>query len=127
MARKLIELDTGDGKTILVAVEVPDMPIGRVSSPGDIPIEKVDSSFGAVKDLIIRGCRPITQAFQALQKESQPAFAEVEFGVNFTAKGSVYVVESTGQASLKVKITWNLAPQNNSLSVPQVSQGEEQS
>jgi Trypsin-co-occurring domain 1 len=125
MARKLIELDAGDGKTILVAVEVPDMSVGRVSSPGDLPIDKVDGSFGAVKDLIIRGCRPIIQAFQALQKESQPAFAEVEFGVNFTAKGSVYVVESTGQASLKVKITWNLAGKENGLSVPQASQGEE--
>ncbi|AFZ02762.1 CU044_2847 family protein [Calothrix sp. PCC 6303] len=122
MARKLIELDAGDGKTILVAVDVPETSVGRVSSPGDIPIEKVDSSFGAVKDLIIRGCRPITQAFEALQKESQPAFAEVEFGVNFTAKGSVYVVESTGQASLKVKITWNLAPQNHNLAVPQAEE-----
>ena len=108
MARKIIELDAGDGKTILVAVEVPEQPVRRVSTPGDIPIEKVDENFGAVKDLIIRGCRPITEAFKTLQTESQPASAEVEFGVNFTAKGSVYVVESTAQASLKVKITWDL-------------------
>lgn len=125
MARKLIELDAGDGKTILVAVEVPEISVGRVSAPGDVVIEKVDSSFSAVKDLIIRGCRPITQAFQVLQKESQPATAEVEFGVNFTAKGSVYVVESTGQASLKVKITWSLAPEKHNSPLPQASQSED--
>ncbi|BAZ10915.1 hypothetical protein NIES4071_27390 [Calothrix sp. NIES-4071] len=127
MARKLIELDAGDGSTILVAVEVPETSVGRVSAPGDAPIEKVDKSFSAVKDLIIHGCRPITQAFRALQRESQPVSAEVEFGINFTVKGSVYVVESTGQASLKVKITWNLALGMNSLSLPQASQSEDTS
>lgn len=81
-----------------VAVEVPEVSVGRVAAPSDVAIEKVDRSFDTVRDLIIRGCRPITQAFKALQKESQPAFAEAEFGINFTAKGSVYVVESTGQA-----------------------------
>jgi Trypsin-co-occurring domain 1 len=126
MARKIIELDAGNGETILVAVEVPEVSVGRVAAPSDIAIEKVDRNFDTVRDLIIRGCRPITQAFRALQKESQPAFAEVEFGINFTAKGSVYVVESTGQASLKVKITWNLAPDINKLPPPQPSQAEEQ-
>ncbi|WP_370588042.1 CU044_2847 family protein [Trichocoleus sp. FACHB-591] len=35
---------------------------------------------------------------------------DLRFGINFTAKGSVYVVESSGQASLKVKVTWDLQP-----------------
>ncbi|MGH8001575.1 MAG: CU044_2847 family protein [Brasilonema sp.] len=103
MARKLIELEAGDSSTILVAIDVPDASVGRVSTTGELPIDKVDRSFDAVKDLIVRGCRPITQAFKTLQNESQPVRAEVEFGVNFTAKGSVYIVESTGQASLKQK------------------------
>jgi hypothetical protein len=113
MARKLLELNTEDGGIILVAVEVPDVSVGRVSTPGELPIEKVEASFDAVRDLIVRGCRPITKAFHTLQQESQPMSAEVEFGLNFSAKGSVYVVESAGQASLKVKITWNLAPEVN--------------
>lgn len=113
MARKLIELDAGDGGTILVAVDVLEASVGRVSTTGELAIEKVDRSFDAVKDLIVRGCRPITQAFKVLQDESQPVKAEVEFGLNFTAKGSVYIVESTGQASLKVKISWNLEPEEN--------------
>lgn len=113
MARKLLELNTEDGSTILVAVELPDASVGRVSTTGELPIERVEANFDAVKDLIVRGCRPITKAFRTLQQESQPVSAEVEFGVNFTARGSVYVVESTGQASLKVKITWKLASEEN--------------
>jgi hypothetical protein len=113
MARKLLELNTEDGGTILVAVDVPDVSVGRVSAPGELPIEKVEASFDAVRDLIVHGCRPITKAFRTLQQESQPMSGEVEFGVNFTAKGSVYVVESAAQASLKVKITWNLTPEVN--------------
>lgn len=109
MARKLLELDTEDGGTILVAVDVPEVTVGHVSRlDGELPIEKVDRTFDAVKDLIIRGCRPLTDAFQTLRQETQVMSAEVEFGVNFTVKGSVYVVESTGQASLKVKVSWNL-------------------
>ncbi|MEH1949564.1 MAG: CU044_2847 family protein [Nostoc sp.] len=113
MARKLLELNTEDGGTILVAVELPETSVGRVSPTGELPIEKVEANFDAVKELIVRGCRPITKAFRTLQQESQPVSGEVEFGVNFTAKGSVYVVESTGQASLKVKITWKLALEEN--------------
>ncbi len=63
-------------------------------APNDMPVEKLDRSFDAVKDLIISGCRPITKAFKTLQQESQPISAEVVFGVNFTAKGSIYIVES---------------------------------
>ncbi|MEH1808617.1 CU044_2847 family protein [Nostoc sp.] len=113
MARKLLELNTEDGGTILVAVELPEASVVRVSPTGELPIEKVEANFDAVKELIVRGCRPITKAFRTLQQESQPVSGEVEFGVNFTAKGSVYVVESTGQASLKVKITWKLALEEN--------------
>jgi Trypsin-co-occurring domain 1 len=82
MVRKIIELDAGNGETVLVAVEVPEVSVGRVAVPNDVAIEKVDRSLDTVRDLIIRGCHPITQAFKALQKESQPAFAEVEFGIN---------------------------------------------
>ena len=109
MARELLELNTEDGGTILVAVDVPEAAVGRVSTPGETPIKKLEQSFNIVQALIVRGCRPLTKAFQQLHQETQATNAEVEFGINFTAKGNVYVVESSGQATLKVKVTWNLA------------------
>lgn len=111
MARELLELNTEDGGTILVAVEVPQEAVGQVSAPGETPIKKLDHSFEVVQALIVRGCRPLTKAFAQLHQETQATNAEVEFGVNFTAKGNVYLVESSAQATLKVKVTWNLAPE----------------
>ncbi|MEH1852792.1 MAG: hypothetical protein V7L11_14270 [Nostoc sp.] len=79
MARKLLELNTEDGGTILVAVELPEASVGRVSPTGELPIEKVEANFDAVKELIVRGCRPITKAFRTLQEESQPVSGEGKF------------------------------------------------
>ena len=42
MARELLELNTEDGGSILVALEVPETSVGRVSKPGEIPIKKLD-------------------------------------------------------------------------------------
>ncbi|MEO1637078.1 MAG: hypothetical protein AAFS04_18575, partial [Cyanobacteria bacterium J06631_9] len=69
MARKLLEMSAGDGNTILVAVEVPEEVVVDVDRLGDIVIEKVEQNFDAVKDLVVRGCRPLTEAFQTLHKE----------------------------------------------------------
>ncbi len=109
MARKLLEMDAGDGTTILVAVEIPEEAVADVDKFGDIAIEKVEQSFEAVKDLIVRGCRPLTEAFETLYKEGKATSAEAEFGVNFTGKGNIYLMEASGGASLKIKVTWNLA------------------
>ncbi len=114
MARQLLELDTEDGGTILVAVDVPETAVGQVSSPGDPPIKKLDQNFDVVKALIVRGCRPLTKAFHQLHQETQATNAEVEFGVNFTAKGNAYLVEASGGVSLKVKVTWNMATKEQS-------------
>ena len=111
MAREILELNTEDGGTILVAVEVPETGVGRVSAPGETPIKKLDRSFSIVQDLIVRASRPLTKAFQQLHQETQATDAEVELGVNFTSKGSVYLVEASGQASLKVTLKWKLTPE----------------
>ncbi|HBL58284.1 MAG TPA: hypothetical protein DDZ80_07090 [Cyanobacteria bacterium UBA8803] len=114
MARKLLELDTEDGGTILVAVEVPEEAVGQVASMGELPIERVSKSFDRVRDLVIRGFRPLTQAFKRLQLETQATSAQVELGVNFSASGDIYVVEASGEASLKITVTWDLTKSEQS-------------
>jgi hypothetical protein len=113
MARELLELNTEDGGTILVAVDVPEVAVGRVSAPGDPPIKKLDQSFNVVSALIVRGCRPLTKAFGQLHQETQATEAEVEFGISFTAKGNVYLMESSGGATLKVKVSWKMGSKQN--------------
>ena len=115
MARKLIEMKEEDGGNILVAVDVPEKAIRKVAAnSGEQVIDKVEQSFDTVKDLIVRGCRPLTEAFDTLYTEGKATNAEVEFGLNFTAKGNIYVVESVAAASLKVKVTWDLTKKGNS-------------
>jgi hypothetical protein len=113
MVQQLLELDTEDGGTILVAVDMPEEAVGRVSAPGEPPIKKLDQSFDVVRALIVRGCRPLTKAFEQLHQETQATNAEVEFGISFTAKGNVYLMESSGGATLKVKVSWNMASKPN--------------
>ena len=114
MGREILELNTEDSSTILVAVEIPETNVGQVSAVGETPIKKLDQSFSIVQDLIVRASRPLTKAFQQLHEETQATNAEVELGINFTSKGSVYLVEASGPASLKVTLKWNLTPKPKS-------------
>jgi hypothetical protein len=113
MPRKLIELNIANNETICLAVDVSENPVNRVGRTEGDAIERVDKNFDIVKDLIVRGCYPLTEAFQQLSRDTQATNAEVEFGISFTTKGSVYVVESSGSATLKIKVTWNLLTKEN--------------
>ncbi|MEH1969978.1 hypothetical protein [Nostoc sp.] len=48
MARKLLELDTEDSGTIVVAVNSPNISVDRVSATGELPVKKVKASFYSV-------------------------------------------------------------------------------
>lgn len=109
MAREILELNAEEGQTILVAVDIPEAAVDWVVTPGEPPIQKLDRNFEAVKDVIVRGCRPLSQAFDQLRQEMQATDAEVEFGINFTSKGNIYLAESPNIASIKVRVTWNLS------------------
>lgn len=110
MAREFLELSTDDESTILVAVSVPEAAVQRTATLSGEPLDRMDKKFGEVKDFIIRSCKPLTEAFQELHQSTNAKNAEVEFGISFTIKGSVYLVESSGGANLKVKVTWDFEP-----------------
>ena len=102
MEKQLIELQDG----MLVQITVPEDEVQRRKKKKEGEIEKVESAFDKVKEVILKGCKPLTETWKLLNQEMQAESAEVEFGVSFTGKGSVYLVESSAQASLKVKVTW---------------------
>ncbi len=102
MERQFIELEDG----IIVQVTVPEDEVRRVGRGGPREITKVGKAFDAVKDLIVKGCKPLTETWELVNQEMKAESAEVEFGISFTGKGSVCLVESSAQASLKVKIKW---------------------
>ena len=71
----------------------------------DDAIQKVSDSlsvkFGILSD--------VTDAVSHALKRSDKAFTnvEVEFGLAFTAKGNIFVVEAEGEATLKVKLVFD--------------------
>ena len=107
MAREILELNAEEGQTILVAVDIPEDAVDWVVTSGEPPTRKLDRNFDEVKDVIVRGCRPLSQAFDQLRQEMHATDAEVEFGINFTSKGNIYLAESPDIASIKVRVTWN--------------------
>jgi len=109
MSKKLIEMSLPDSSdTILVAVEVlATSQTGKVSKDGDFLVEKVDTSFSAVRDLITKTCCSLAPGWEEIKSKTGATCAELEFGVSFTGKGSIYLVEASGGANLKVKITWS--------------------
>ena len=106
MAHQLVELDGGQNRTVLVAVDVPEELVQRTSA-GNGAIDRIDRSFSEVKQLIVQCCEPLTDAFEQLNQSTNARHAEAEFGISFTLKGSVYLVECSSQASLKVKVMWD--------------------
>ncbi len=102
MPKKLIELEEG----IIVQVTAPEDEVRRVARRKGGEIDKIEKAYETVKDVIIKGIKPLTETWRHINEEMKAESAEVEFGVSFTGKGSVYLVESTAQASLKLKVTW---------------------
>ncbi len=109
MPKKLIEMTvSGTADTVLVAVESLNTPLtGKVSKDGDFLVEKVDTSFNAVRELITKTCCSLAPGWEEIKLETGATSAEVEFGISFTGKGSIYLVESSVGANLKIKITWS--------------------
>lgn len=104
-----------DGSTVIVAVEIPEMLAREeISKTGALDgllgaPAKVDQSFGIVSDMIFKCAKPIVESFSRLAEEGMaPKRACAEFGLSFNGKGSVYLVETAMEGSIKVSLEWEL-------------------
>lgn len=101
MAR-IISFDAAGGR-VEIAVPQPGDAIAAVGIIDDVVV-KVDASLDQIFSMV----KSIGEsARKALAEASKPPeSAEIELGLQFTAKGNVYVVETQGSASIKVKLTY---------------------
>ena len=111
--RKLIEMPSDGGYKVLVAVDVPANPdeIGQVGVLDYIKgkPEPVDKNFNSLSDMILQYSKPIVESFGQLGTENAPLKkVTAEFGLSFTGKGNVYLVEASAAASIKVSLEWSL-------------------
>ena len=108
MARQLIELRSKNNNFIKIAVDIPQSDIAPVARSTENMVQRVDRSFDSLKDLITSTSLTLSEAFETINTDGKVKSAEAEFGISFNLKGDIFIVEASGEASLKVKVTWSL-------------------
>jgi len=101
---KLIEYPTKDG-SVLIAVTRGGADVTPVANLEDT-IQKAAQNLRDSFQIIRRIADDFVASLQA--GVSAVTSAELEFGLDLTGKGTIYVVETTAQASFKVKLVLDL-------------------
>jgi Trypsin-co-occurring domain 1 len=96
---KLLELDVPGG-TVLFEVPATGAEVAAVSRTGEV-VEKITKSMGEVLGVV----GGIAKGFHDAIKDAPVETAQLEFGLQFTAKGRLYVVEAEAQGAIKVTLT----------------------
>lgn len=113
--KKIIEMPYQD-ETILVAVDVPNELLEE-DEFRKVSIldwfkkdpEKVENKFGAISRVIANCSKPVIESIRIMQNEEiPPKKASAEFGLGFTGKGQIYLVETSAAATIKVSFEWEL-------------------
>lgn len=98
---KLLELDAAEG-TVLFQIPVGAAEVEPVGKTGEV-IQKIGKSMGEVLGIV----GGIAQGFHDAIKDAPVETAELEFGLQFTAGGRLYVVNLEAQGAIKVTLTVN--------------------
>jgi Trypsin-co-occurring domain 1 len=96
---KMLELDIPGG-TVLFEVPVRDSEIAAVSRTGEV-IEKITKSMGEVFGVV----GGIAKGFHEAIQDAPVEAAQLEFGLQFSASGRLYVVDVGAQSTIKVTLT----------------------
>ena len=105
---KLIKMPSKDG-SIIVEVETTEDEIIPVSRKGERLIEEVEEAFERVESAIINTGSKLSRALKKLaEEEASLDSASLEFGIQFTGEGNIYLVKTAAQGSIKVSINLRL-------------------
>ena len=100
MATKLIALQDG----ILVEVETTTDQAEQISGG---MAEKVNSTLDKITPLLIKTCKPVTEAWKELKQDIHVEKMEIELGLSFEGEGNIYITKSKAGASLTIKLILN--------------------
>lgn len=100
MGTKLLRFETETGE-VLIEATAPDSLVAATGQLEDT-LETVEKSLTEALRVVTGVSESFRKVFDGLSAET----AELELGLQVTAKGSIYVVETTGVASLKVKLSF---------------------
>jgi hypothetical protein len=103
MITKLIKLEDGT----LVEVEVlADQPRQIAAGTAD----KVAKQFDAVKPILMRVCKPISEAWNEINQDMNIDQAEVQLSLSFEAEGNLCITKSKANANITVKLVLKPKP-----------------
>jgi hypothetical protein len=78
------------------------------------PIEKLTTERfdNALRKAVLPACNTFVSLWQDVKQSSSLVAdsAEVEFNLGLTASGNMAIVQTSGQASFKIKVTWKFKP-----------------
>lgn len=99
----LVEVPTGDGTTVLLAVRDVDEGLLPAARPGHV----VAKAAGTLGDMLAR-LRPVAETFiaQFRSMSDQPDEITVEFGVTLSAEADVVIASTRTEANFAVTLSW---------------------
>ena len=97
---KVVAIAPADGKEpILIQVAEVEGESGVVQAGGKISFEDMLQKIKPFCESIITNIK---------QLSVKPDSASAEFGLKVSAKGNLFIVEASGEATLKVTLNWSL-------------------
>ncbi|MEJ2661888.1 MAG: CU044_2847 family protein [Desulfobacteraceae bacterium] len=97
MGTRLIELKDGTLVEIEASADEPQLISGGIA-------DKVDATFEKIKPFLLRSCRPITEAWQDVNRQVKIEQAEIELGLSFEGEGNLFVTRSKAGANIAIKL-----------------------
>lgn len=96
---KLIELKDD----LFVEVEVQTSQPEQVSSS---LAKRVESTIGIIEPVLVKLCRPVSNALQQVKSELpiEESEAQVEVNLAFTTEGNIYITKLQNNSSLKITL-----------------------
>ena len=105
-ANRLIPVRVGD-----IEIEVEAVPVAgteATSGRAERAAGSVLEAFGRAQDAIIEVARSTAQMIDKAGSAGRPDRVEVEFGLKFSASGTVIMAGMAGEASLKVTLGFDV-------------------
>lgn len=102
-----IPIETDDNQFYIEVLPVEGQTGIKQRSRENLPEKLTKNDFNQmIRQAVMPACQTFVQVWQDLNQPLTAERAEVEFNLGFTASGSAVIVQASGQASFKVKVSW---------------------
>lgn len=110
MAGRIVPIHIGN-----LELQVETAPVAGTeptSKTGDATRAVVDAYSHAQAAIVEIATSVAATVDQVTERARRPARVDVEFGLKFSAKGTVFVAEASGEATLRVLVSYDAAGQS---------------